>query len=141
MGIAQRTIAHRETAAADAGGQLVAQCGQLGDALVQIRLPVFRQVAAQSLAKSWRSSGSAAERLLDIGERDAGALGDLDDGDAAQHAAGIAALVAAAAHAPDQALGLVKMQRRDRDAAAGRDLADTQFAARQIGFAFFHGMY
>jgi len=65
----------------------------------------------------------AAKRLLDFVQRDPGALGDLDDGDVAQHHGGKAALVAAVAGTRNQALAFVKMNGRNRNASALGDFA------------------
>src|SRR5690606_24467942 len=76
--------------------------------------------------------GQGIECGGDVRERDADLLRDANDGDAAQHVAAITALVASGAVRPDQPALLVEMQRRNRDAAASRHLADRQFLLHRL---------
>jgi hypothetical protein len=64
-------------------------------------------------------------------ERQPRPLGDLDDGDAPQDVAAIAALVAGGSPALDQFLRLVEVQLRDRHPAARRHVADAELSAQQ----------
>src|SRR5690606_31222835 len=70
--------------------------------------------------------GQAGQRSADFGQRDAEVLRDADDSDAPQYAAIIAALIAKAARGADQALGLIKMQRRHCDTAAAGHFANAE---------------
>ena len=65
-------------------------------------------------------------------QRDAGALGDFDDGNATQDIARVAALVAVGAVALDQALRFLKVQCGDGYAAALSKLADAQLVDGSI---------
>ncbi|MCY1310150.1 hypothetical protein D9M70_603170 [compost metagenome] len=137
MRVAQRTFTQRQAAAADTARQVIAQSHQVGDAFVQLFAPIFGQSAPifdrkRTIVRKDRQS------VLDLRQRDAGALGHLDDGDPSQHAARITALVAAGAVAADQPLGLVEVQGGDGDAASLRHFADRQFAAQ---FAAFHNCH
>ncbi|POH31919.1 hypothetical protein ATY30_10885 [Sinorhizobium americanum] len=78
---------------------------------------------------------------MNLRKRNPSALGDLDDGDASQHRARIAPLVAAAAVAADQPLRLIEMQRRDGDAAPFGDLADGKLPPEIAALFFLHRCY
>ena len=65
----------------------------------------------QSSAVGVRSVRQRLERIANRRERNAGALRYADDRDAAQHLAGIPALVALVSPAPDEAFRLIKVKR------------------------------
>src|SRR5690606_2800280 len=125
--IAQRALPQRQTAAADAPTEIVAQLRELSDAVVELRLPPARE-PLPILHGRRAVVRQLVERGLDLAERHACTLRDLDDRDAAQHVSREAALVAGVAPALDQPLRFVEMDRRDRNTAARRDLADRQYA-------------
>ena len=78
----------------------------------------------QSRRVGARSGGSLVELGADLLERQPDALGEHDERDPAQHRARVAAVARARALGADQPALLVEAQRRRRDAAAPRDLAD-----------------
>jgi len=63
------------------------------------------------------------QRDLDRGQRNARPLCDLDHGNAPQHVAAVAALVAVVAPAMDQSLGFIEVDGGNADPAATRDFA------------------
>ena len=87
----------------------------------------LRESRSQSRFVGVLPAGSVVERGPDPLERDAGRLPRLDERDAAQRHARVAALVAVRAPRRDQPLALVEAERRLRDAAARGELADGQF--------------
>src|SRR5581483_7728691 len=128
--VEQAAALEREATAADAAGELVAQALERLDAALQLVVPAGREalpVNGRRVAAVRQGSEGAAHRL----ERDAHALGDLDDGDAPQHAAPVAPLIAGRARRRDQAERLVVAQRRGRDAAAPRQFRDRQLVRQR----------
>src|SRR5690606_36012904 len=121
-----------QAAAADASGQAVAQADQLLDAVVEVRAPGGRDRLPVALGGG-APLGQAIEFGLDLAQRDAHSLRDADEGDPAQHVARVAPLVSAGATTGDQALALVEVQGRHRDAAALRQLTGGQFLGTPIG--------
>ena len=117
--------AEREAAAADAGGEVVADALEQRDALLDVVPPGAREALPVALRRRL-AGGQQRQRGADRGQRDARRSARLDDGDAAQDGALVAALVAVASLRVDQPLGLVEAQGRGRDAAALRDLSDRQ---------------
>ena len=79
---------------------------------------------SQSRRLGVRFAGSLARAALTSVERDPRGAAGLDERDAPQDGAVVAALVAVGAGGGDQALALVEAERRGRDAAAGCHLAD-----------------
>lgn len=121
--IAQPALVERQTPAADALAQLIAQRGQPLDALVEFVFPAPRQ--RRPVARVDRAIGrQRIQHLANLGERDAGALTDLDHGDPPQLRARKTPLIAVAAFAADKPLRLPEMKRRHRQPAAFGDLAD-----------------
>src|SRR5512138_1222555 len=131
--VAQGAVADRQTAAADAICEAIAQPRQARNAIIELRPPPPRE-PLPVLPCGRAAIRQRRKRRGDLLQRDAGALGDLDHSDPAQHVARIAAVVAAVAAAADQALRFVEMQRRDRDAAARRHLAHRKLAAQLRAF-------
>src|SRR3546814_4729166 len=58
--------------------------------------------------------GQGLEPVPDGGKRNAGTLGDLDDGNGSKDTAPVPTLISIGSHAPDESLRFVEMQRRDR---------------------------
>jgi hypothetical protein len=84
---------------------------QGGDAAVDVGAPGAGE--AFPVAAAGRSfGGEGVERLADLFERDAGGAAGLDERDAAQGGARVAALVAAGAVGMDQSLGFVEAEGR-----------------------------
>ena len=103
---------------------------------VAIRSSSSRRHEAESRSQSrfvgGFPSGERVERVLDPFERDARRLAGLDERDPPQRHRRVAALVAVGAARRDEALPLVEAQRRLRDAAAPRDLADGELVHRHL---------
>lgn len=93
VGVGQGARAQGQAAAADASGQVVAEADELGDAGVEFGAPLGRDRCPVG-AGGGAVLGEAFEGLADAGQGDAHALGDADEGDAAQGVAVVAALVA-----------------------------------------------
>jgi hypothetical protein len=129
VGIEQLAGVDRETAAADARGEATAKGLQRLDLTVDVGAPAPREpfpVAARGRAARRKRS----ERNADSLERDPRRATGLNQGDPAQDRTLVAALVAARATGGDQPFGFVEAQRRRRDAAAGRKLADGQLVGQ-----------
>ena len=125
LGVQELALVDRETAAADAGVEAVAERLQRGDPSLEVLAPALREplpVAARGSAVR----GKRRERGADAFERDARGAPGLDEGEAAEDGSFVAALVALRALGADQAFALVEPQRGGRDAASGRDLSDRQ---------------
>ena len=90
--VTKRTFLKREAATADAAYDLVAKLGQGPDPLVEHAGPGIGEIApvCRSGDMIVRHIG---QRVLDDRQRDAGTLGNADDGDPAQDGAVITALV------------------------------------------------
>ncbi|MNL50239.1 hypothetical protein D3C87_1732390 [compost metagenome] len=116
---------------------MVAQRHQAGDACVQLLVPALRQ-PCPILNRQGAVVRQHRQRRLDFRKRNSGPLRHLDHRHAPQNAAGITTLVAAAAVAADQPLGLIEMQGGNGDAAALRDFADCQLASH---FAVSHNRH
>src|SRR6266571_2867253 len=127
VGVQEVALVDREAAATDARGESVAQALQRLDARVEVVSPAVRE-AFPVLAAGRAASGQARERRPDVGEGDARGSAGLDEGNPAQDGAVVAALVAVGAGGLDQALAFVEAQRRGRDAASLRHLADRELA-------------
>ena len=130
--VGQRAAIDAQAAAADADGHLVAQRGQGLDPGRQVgvpkggeALPVGR--VGHRVRRQVRQGG------LDLGQRHAGALRDLDDRDPAQRLAAVDAAVRAVALRGDQAPTLVEVQRRDRKPTATRHLPDGEGLDGHVG--------
>src|SRR3546814_12199406 len=72
--------------------------------------------------------GQGMESVPDGGKRNAGTLGDLDDGNGSKDTAPAPTLISIGSHAPDESLRFVEMQRRDRYACTLGHFADAQEA-------------
>ena len=124
-GVSQRAGRHRKATAADAAGELVPEAGKLPDPLVEVPLPAGGQLAPVLRGRG-PALGQGIERGLDRRKRNSEPLGHLDDRDAAEHLARIAALVPSAPPARDEALRLVEVDGGHGDAAAPRDVPDAE---------------
>ena len=93
IGIAQGTIPDRETAAADAAGQAVAQQRQALDPFVKPTAPTSRDYLPVLGCRDL-IGGQRSQRLLHLGKRDAKLLGDLDNRHLPQHRARVSPLIA-----------------------------------------------
>jgi hypothetical protein len=121
------TVGQRQAATADAAGEAVPEVLQLADPVVEVGAPPRGQPCPVG-GSGIPVGRQPVERLLDAGERDADALGGADERHPAQHRALVAPLVPGGAAGGDQAAFLIKVQRGDRDAAAGRQLARGELA-------------
>ena len=123
VGVQQLALVDREAAAADAGGQALAQGLQGLDACVEVVTPAARQ--ALPVAPARRSARRQARECgADLDERDAGGSACLDERDPAKNGSVVAALVAVRPGRGDQAATLVEAQRRGRDPASPGDVSD-----------------
>src|SRR4029079_96539 len=123
--VRQLAAVEREAAAADALRQPELEALELGDPLVDPRLP--RRGEPRPVAPA----GSVVRRELgqlvsDLVEGHAEALGEDDERDPAQHGAWIAPMPGARALRGDETALLVEPQRGRGDAAATGDFADRQ---------------
>src|SRR5262245_34895499 len=125
VGIEQPARLERETAAADARRQAIADRLQRLDPLVELAPPGVRELRPVALGRRL-ARRERVERSADAFEWDSGGLARLNEGDAAQRRTGIPALVALGALGGDEPLPLVEAEGRLRDAAAGRKLTDRQ---------------
>ena len=123
VGIAERTVLHGETTAADATAQLISQRRKAGDPFVKLAFPGLRQLLP-ILGSEGAVVGQHGEGIADFGQRHARLLGNLDDGNPPQYRPRIAPLIAAIAAALDQALLLIEMERRDGNAASAGHVSD-----------------
>src|SRR5262249_49088767 len=115
----------RQTAAADAGRQAVADRFERRDPRIELGAPRAREPLPIALRRLL-SRGEAVEGGTDPPERDAGRLPRLDQGDAAKRDSRVAALVPAGPPRNDQALALVETEGRGGHSAAPRQLCDRQ---------------
>jgi hypothetical protein len=123
VGVSEQAGHERQAAAADAARQPVAQVLKLPDPVIEVLAP--RRGKPRPVRGCRRAAGrQGIERRLDPGQRDAEPLRRADEGKPPQHHPRIPPLVPSRPPRCDQALGLVEMQRRDRHAAALRQLAD-----------------
>src|SRR5665647_2964752 len=108
------TAAQRQTAAADAAVELVAQAQQLGDARVEKCTPRPAQSGPVSSCRiaTVRQEG---ERLSDFGKSQSETLRGSDESHPAERAALVATLVCRSARGADQAERLVVPGGRDGD--------------------------
>ena len=123
--VVERARTQREASATDARGQLVAQALEHRDLVVEPWSPR----AGQSLpvgAVRCPLVGKRRERLADLLEGEADALGDAHEGDRAQRVAVEAPLPAVRPFGADQVLTLVVAQRRRGHPGPFRDFADGQ---------------
>src|SRR5881392_4466013 len=125
VGVEQVALVDREAAAADARRQAVAEGLESLDAGVEVVSPLVRE-ALPVLAARRAPRGEAFERASDVGERHSRCSAGLDERDAAQDGAVVAALVAVGSRRLDQAMALVEPQRRGCDPASRRDLSDRE---------------
>src|SRR5215471_15431929 len=122
-GVGEPAAIEREAAAADALGEARFQPPELGDPLADPRRPARRErrpVGPLGHAVV-RQRGELGPDLL---ERQPDLLREDDEGDAPEHGPRVAAVPGVGADRPDQPLLLVEPQRRGRDPAARRHLAD-----------------
>jgi len=108
-GIAQGTGLEREATTTDAAVELIAKAGESLDAVVEVGTPTAGEFVPVFGGRG-ALIGEGCEGFADLGEGYAGALGDFDDGNAAEYFAGIAALVAGVAPTLDEALCLVEVE-------------------------------
>ena len=134
-GIAQRAGFQRETAAANASIKLIAQAREPLDTVLQTGSPPRRQ-KRPILGRGRAAVGRAVNASTNLRQRDSRMLRHFDHRDAAQHIASVAPLIAGIAPAPDQPFRLVKMERRNGNAAARRHLADAQLPRKPFGLRF-----
>jgi histidine triad (HIT) family protein len=129
VGVRQLAVGYRQASAADAPGQAVAQVLQLADPLVEVAAPA-RGKPGPVLAGGCPPGGKRVEGGPDPGQRNADTLRGTDERHPAQHRPRVTPLVACRPARGDQALGLVEVQRGNRHAAAGRELADGHLPCR-----------
>src|SRR3546814_2054016 len=79
IGIAQGALIDREAAAADTGAHLIAEPGETCDAIIQFVPPFGRQMRPIGSGDSG-VGGQGLEPVPVGGKRNAGTLGELDDG-------------------------------------------------------------
>src|ERR1044072_6914513 len=123
--VGQRALVDRQTAAADAVGQTVAQVLQLLDALGEVGAPALRDPRPVLLGQDV-VLGEERQHVPDPRQRDADPLRGAYEGHPAERVAGVAALVAGGAAAVDEPFALVEPQRGGGDSAALGQLADRQ---------------
>ena len=131
-GIAQWASAEGEATAADTAIELIPEGGEAGDAIVEVIAPTGGE-DAPFLSSCGAVIGKGIECILDLFERDASALGGLDDGNAAKDVAGKAALVPFCAPAVNQPLRFVKVDGRNGDTAAFGNFSDGEFSGQPVG--------
>lgn len=126
--VVEPAAGQRQAAAADATVEPVAQLQQRGDSRIEQPLPLARQALPVG--------GSRRVALAQRGERGAyvvqaqtHGLSGANEGHAAQRAARVQAVPAAAASAAEQATAFVEAQRTGRHACARRQLADREGVA------------
>jgi len=104
---------------------LVAEASEAIDAIGEAITPVRGQ--AFPVVSGWGTAlGKGIEGFANVREGDTRALGDFDQGDAAEDVPGVSAVVAFVTPTFNQPLRFVEMDGGDGDAAAGGDLADGQ---------------
>src|SRR5207253_7386570 len=121
----------REATAADARREPFAEALERRDAAVEILAPAARKalpVAAVRRPVLWEGPEGGVDPL----EWDPGGAARLDERDPPQHRPVVAALVAVAPACRDQPFRLVEAERRGRDTAACRDLADRQLGRSHL---------
>jgi hypothetical protein len=125
VGVGELAAVERETAAADALGEPELQALELGDALVDPRAPGGREVRPVLAGGGmvWRE---LRELKTDLLEPQPDALGEDDEGDAAEHGARKASMAGAGSLGGDEPSLLVETQGGGGDAAPARDLTDGQ---------------
>ena len=122
-GIDQLASLERETAASDAGGQIIAETLELLDPGVELFTPRRSQLRPVGFAGGpppWK----AVEGLTDVGERDTNRLCSPDEREPAERVAPEPSLVALIPTREDESLSLVEVECGDRESTAFRDLAD-----------------
>src|SRR2546430_8924788 len=91
--VQQIALVDREAAAADAGREAVAEGEEIRDAAVEVVAPFVRE-AFPVLAARGAPRRQAVERVLDLGQLDAGGAAGLHERDPAEDGAVVTALVA-----------------------------------------------
>jgi len=125
MGVVELARFERETAATDAGSELIAQVHQQSDLLVESRAPQRCQPLPVLLGRRGMV-GERGEGAADFIELQPDLLRSLDEREPAQHAPLIPPLVAIGPLGLDQPVRFVEAQRGVCDPRASRDVADTQ---------------
>src|SRR5690606_15800382 len=125
VGVEHAADVEREAAAADAGVEVVAEALEERDALVEERAPAGGEPFPLA-RRGGAFLGEGGERGADVVEGEADTLRGLDEGEAAEDVATVAALVAGVAGGGDQTAVLVEAQRRGGEAGARGGLADRE---------------
>ena len=136
-GVPQRTGGDRQATASNAVVESIAEFGELADAMVEFDSPRRRQ-PAPVLARRRTICRKRRKGLLDGRKRDAGPLRHLDDGDPPENAACIAPLIASTPRTPNQPLGLIEVQGRNRHATSLRGLSDAELSPDFSAVALLH---
>ncbi len=113
----------RQAAATDAFGEFVFEVFDLAASSLELNVPATRDAVPVGLARH-AVVGPVGEDGGHLGQGDAEPAGGLDDADATQYVAGIAALIPECAHRTDEALIFVKSHGARGDSGTSGHLAD-----------------